>query len=370
MILFLLNIEHFDLYFLPDHLPDWMKSMDAKIWNGLFFLFSGKAYSIFALLFGFTYYIQYNNQKELGKDFSSRFAWRMLLLLGFGLFNTLFYAGDILTIYALIGCVLIPIRKLPPVATLIIAFLLILQPVEWIRAISAHMNSIPAVEGEVFYGKYYHMLYETQKSPNFFTMISGNITHGRLGTILWNWDHGRFFQTAGLFMLGYVLGKKNRFAFGRLNLRFWNRTLIASILSFVVLFVYHNYFSTPEQATYAGQIILSIVKTWSDLAFTFILISVFILVYYNGGKDTLSFFKPLGRMSLTNYIMQSVLGALVYYQSGLALYKYTGATLSLLIGMLLCLLQWLFCSWWLKNHSQGPLEKIWHDLTWIKKPKK
>ena len=70
-------------------------------------------------------------------------------------------------------------------------------------------------------------------------------------------------------------------------------------------------------------------------------------------------------MSLTNYLVQSVMGALIYYGFALGMYQYTGATFSLLIGIALFVLQLYFCKWWLSHHQQGPLEYIWHKATWV-----
>ena len=102
-IMLLHNLEHFDFYFLPEGLPSWMVAIDKVIWDTMFFLFGGKSYAIFAFLFGLTFFIQSDNQAKRGKDFRGRFAWRLVLLLGFGILNSAFYQGDILTIYALIG---------------------------------------------------------------------------------------------------------------------------------------------------------------------------------------------------------------------------------------------------------------------------
>lgn len=55
-IMLLHNIEHFDYYYFPDYLPQWMKALDKHIWEIMFALFSGKAYAIFAILFGFTFF--------------------------------------------------------------------------------------------------------------------------------------------------------------------------------------------------------------------------------------------------------------------------------------------------------------------------
>lgn len=74
--------------------------------NGLFFVFSNKAYAIFALLFGFSFYIQDNNQQRRGKDFRLRFIWRMALLFIIGQFNAAFFTGEILTMYAMLGLIL------------------------------------------------------------------------------------------------------------------------------------------------------------------------------------------------------------------------------------------------------------------------
>lgn len=49
-----------------------------------------KSYAIFALLFGFTFYIQSNNQKKQGKDFGYRFLWRLVLLAVFATLNAAF----------------------------------------------------------------------------------------------------------------------------------------------------------------------------------------------------------------------------------------------------------------------------------------
>lgn len=97
----------------------------------MFFLFSGKSYAIFALLFGLTFFIQSDNQAKKGKDFRLRFAWRLVLLLGFGLINSAFYEGDILTIYAILGFSLIPAAKLNTKTVSWIALILMLQPWEW-----------------------------------------------------------------------------------------------------------------------------------------------------------------------------------------------------------------------------------------------
>ena len=80
-IMLLHNIEHFNFYDFPTASSAFMEAMDKGIWETLFFLFSGKAYAIFSLLFGFSFFIQYNNQAKKGKDFRLRFLCRYFVSL-------------------------------------------------------------------------------------------------------------------------------------------------------------------------------------------------------------------------------------------------------------------------------------------------
>ena len=74
-IIILHSIEHFNFYSFPDTTTqsDWLNFTDKAIWNGLFFMFGGKAYAVFALLFGFSFFIQNDNQRMRGNDFRLRF---------------------------------------------------------------------------------------------------------------------------------------------------------------------------------------------------------------------------------------------------------------------------------------------------------
>jgi uncharacterized protein len=109
--------------------------------------------------------------------------------------------------------------------------------------------------------------------------------------------------------------------------------------------------------------LLVIITSWSNVAFMVVLVSVFVLLFYS--LRCLMFFSPLGRMSLTSYVVQSIIGTSIYYGFGLGMYQYTGASFALAIGLVLALVQRHFSVWWLAKHSQGPLESVWHKLTWF-----
>jgi uncharacterized protein len=369
-IMLLHNIEHFDYYFFPETFPDWLKTTDKVIWDTLFFLFGGKSYAIFALLFGFSFYIQNDNQEQKGNDFRGRFFWRLILLFGFGFINSIFYEGDILMFYAVLGLVLIPVCKWTNKAVFITAVLLMLQPLEWAKYFYILFNPeyIPKPNISDFYfgkmGLYFN-------SNSFVDYAVGNLKIGKMAALFWSWENGRFFQAPALFMFGLLLGRNQLFIVSEKANRFWNQALVYAIIMFVPLFILKTYLPDILSRKATLDRLLVIITSWSNVTFMMVLVSSFVKLYQKEFMNkVLIKLIPFGKMSLTNYIMQSIVGAFIYYRYGLGLFEYTGATYCLLIGISLFLLQLTFCTWWLKTHKQGPLEYLWHKATWISFDKK
>ena len=118
-----------------------MEAMDKGIWETLFFLFSGKAYAIFSLLFGFSFFIQYNNQAKKGKDFRLSFPVAAFPLFIYAAVSIgAFFPGDILVLYSIIGVVLVLVCRWSDRAILIAAIILMLQPLELGKFFYAMIN--------------------------------------------------------------------------------------------------------------------------------------------------------------------------------------------------------------------------------------
>jgi uncharacterized protein len=364
-IMLLHNIEHFDFYHFPEHLPQWMKAIDTIIWDSMFFLFGGKSYAIFALLFGLTYAIQFYNQQRRDSDFCGRFLWRLMLLLMFGLINSIFYEGDILAIYAAVGIVLVPFRKLSNKVILAAAIILMLQPLEWSKIVyilTQPEYTEPASRANIYFAKMGEYLID----GTFWEAAKGNLINGRTAVLYWSLENGRYFQTASLFLLGFLLGRSNKFNPTTQNKQFWQKALIISVLTFIPLFLLKEALPAAEIRPAIVSRLLIAITSWSNFSFMVVLTAGFVLLYeYTFARSALDKLSPLGRMSLSNYVMQSIAGAIIYYGYGLGLYAYTGATLGLAIGIALAILQTLFSTLWFKNHRRGPLEQIWHKLTWL-----
>ena len=103
-ILLVHSLEHFIFPVYPVDQPAWLNILNDGVFNVTFTLLAGKSYAIFALLFGFTFYIQSANQQRKGKDFGYRFLWRLLLLVAFATLNAAFFpAGDVLLLFSVVG---------------------------------------------------------------------------------------------------------------------------------------------------------------------------------------------------------------------------------------------------------------------------
>jgi uncharacterized protein len=93
-------------------------------------LVDGKFYSLFSMLFGIGFVIQYNNLTSRNKPFAPFIRLRMFWLLVFGLIHfVVFWVGDILTLYALLGFLLVYFIKKSNKTLIITALVLILLPV-------------------------------------------------------------------------------------------------------------------------------------------------------------------------------------------------------------------------------------------------
>ena len=365
-IILLHSIEHFNFYSFPDTAGQsaWLAFTDKAVWDGLFFLLGGKAYAVFALLFGFSYFIQYDNQRMRGHDFRLRFCWRLILLFLIGNLNAMFFTAEVLVLYSLVGFILPLTCKMKDKWIFVLACILLIQPLPLYYTLRACFD--PAfVTPALPTGDLWGATFEVQSHGTFWETVRVNLWEGQLASLAWAWDNGRVFQTAALFLLGFLAGKRGLFL--KENLKIWNKVLCGSLLAFFPLYGLGNmlpgFIDNPSIRTPLLLIISSLYK----FAFMLLLVSAILFAYYRPRlQRRLAQIVPYGRMSLTNYITQSIFGSLLFYNWGLGLHDDLGITASFLTGILLFILQFNFCRWWMAHHSHGPMEYLWKRATWLK----
>ena len=360
-------IEHLNFYLFPDALSPFMATLNQNVWDTTFFLLAGKMYAIFSMLFGLSFFIQHDNQAQLGVDFRPRFLWRMVLLMMFGLFDLLFYNGDILTLYAVCGVLVVPFIRANNRVLVAATILFALQPVE-IAYIIMGLIDPTTTSLNLGSGALFKAILPAQAEGSIVDVAINGIQNGFPVNFLWAIEHGRFTQTIFLFLLGIYLGRRRLFYDEGNNVAIWKRVLVGSLCAFAVLFPLYKVVPNMIDTACIKESVKVMLNMWKNFAMMLFYVSgVVVLFYRTTAKNFLIKIAPYGKMSLTNYLSQSIIGGFVFYNWGLGLYKYSGHTSSLMLGVLCVALQYLFCRWWLKSHSHGPFEALWRKLTWIDK---
>lgn len=360
--------EHYNLFYIPEIYPAWLTKLDAVVWDSVWFLFAGKAFSTFSLLFGLSFYIQLRNAQRRGDSFRGRFVWRLFLLFLFSQLHALFYNGDILFLYSLSGLVLVALCRCSTKTILVVATIMILQPLEWARIICAANGVDFFVEYGEHFLRYADLIYPVQCNGNFLEVMASNITDGQLYCNLWQIENGRLFQCSALFLYGMVAGRLELFEKNAKTLQIWREILLYASISFIPIYIFKTLY--PKWIGDMPAILMPMdiaIPSIVNFLFALVLISIFVLAWFNreGGFKFQQLFIPFGRMSLTNYLLQSIIGVFIFYGYGLGLYQYTGATLCLFIAIAIFIVQLYFSRWWLSHHKQGALEYIWKKATWI-----
>lgn len=332
MILMLHSIEHFNFYEFTTPESPWLKLTDQIIWDSLWFTIGGKAYAIFALLFGFSFHIMLSNAQRRGQGFRGRFVWRMLLLFLFGNLNGAFFCGEVLVLYSIVGLIMPLVCTLRTRTVLILSAVCLLQPVEWMKMIYAAIHPDAASILTFDYGSHWQNAMNALREGNFLDTLRANLWDGQIFSLAWAWGAGRFFQTAALFMIGMVAGRLQWFAHTQENRRLWARILAVSLILFFSLSGLHALIpqyanSLPQDADTVltilhqgtfSQPLLSIIGSLKNCAFMFLLVTGMLFAFYGTRLQRLMRgIMPYGRMSLTNYVMQSMIGAFLFYHWGL-----------------------------------------------------
>ncbi len=347
-----------------------------QIVNGFVFLFiRGKFFALFSFLFGLSFFIQMDKAAQKGEQFAGRLFWRLVLLLGIGYVHHLFYRGDILTIYAILGMVLIPFYKIDVKWLAVFVSLIFLGVFRYIifgifgsDNLFSDMTFDPESEGVI---NYFNIL----KNGSILEVFRSNATEGHLMKL--DFQLGTFsrgYLTFGFFLLGLIAGRTQFF----LRFREWKKKirngLISSSILFIVFTIGMGFMfmqaSGGEPAFKFDNWLFMVALTLMDLSnifMTFFIIFAFLLIYLKvKGERFLSRFAPYGKLALTNYVAQSVVGTFILYGWGLGYLGELRNMHTFLLAVVIIAVQMLISTWWLRNFKYGPLEWLWRSLTYFK----
>ena len=361
--------EQMNFFLFPQPKSDFWAAVNTGVWDTIFFLLAGKMYAIFSILFGLSFFIQHDNQAQKGIDFRPRFVWRMVLLMLLGLFDRLFYNGDILFIYAVCGLIVIPLIRASDKVIWFFLILMLIQPVELIYFIIGLFDP-SATPLNLGSDGYYGALIASQSEGTILDVAKAGIRYGLPANFLWAIENGRMTQNVLFFLIGIMLGRKRLFYNEGDNTKTWKKILIGSAAAFAVLLPLYKILPGLSESRCVSNSLNVALNMWKNLAMMFFYVAGITLLFYNtSAKNWLIKIAPYGKMSLTNYLTQSIFGAMLFYNWGLGLFRHFGHTADFFLAVAFVALQFLFCTWWMKHHKRGPFEQLWANATWLTKKK-
>jgi uncharacterized protein len=376
--IFIGNMQWFSGYGMTPHvLVEGWPLLDRIAAFIVHFAIDGKFYSIFSFLFGFGFALQIARAKERGDGKASVFKRRLFWLLIIGLLHAyLLWAGDILSIYAVTGFVLLLFRKKSDRSLLKWAFWLLLIPIPVYLLIFGLFTAFaPPLPPEFTESDPVKALASWQatiaqvSTASFFeilTRFNPQYIMGRyIGLIL----EMRFAKLLAMFLLGCYAQRKGILSDDAIHDELTKRVLkygfvLGLIGNAVIAAVAWAESPFPPSALGVLGVIGNAVGV-APLALAFIA-AVKLLWQRPRARRILNILAPAGRMALTNYLMQTVIAVLMFYGYGLGLYGSVGPLGTTLIAVLIFSVQVMFSSVWLRFFNYGPMEWVWRQLTYKK----
>lgn len=374
----LANFPEFSLYtFLDNSITEAMPTagIDRVVKYLQYIFIDGKFYSIFSILFGIGFSIILSNAQSNGRNGLSFFYRRMTVLFLFGLIHLIFlWAGDILILYAFVGFFLPLFRNMSNRKLLLLTVILLVFPV-FIDACISLFNwqlSAPVIHATTYFHNRFGITPENfpiwlVEKNSYLDVLKFNVAGSfiRMQEFI---EGNRIFKVLGLFLFGLYIGRNKLYT----NLCEKKDSLKKVCLySFLIGFPITLLYAYSAMNGHLGsQVLHSILYNFSVFPLSLAYISVFSLIYTN--NENREFFRILsfpGRIALTNYIMQSVFGIIIFYGIGFGLGAKTGLIYVELIAFGVFITQ-VFYSWiWLNKFQFGPLEWCWRMLAYGKKMK-
>lgn len=328
---------------------------------------SGKFFMIFSFLFGMSFFIQLD-KSDGSPAFLFRFAWRLIVLFIIGFVHHLHYRGDILTIYAVLGFGLLLCYKLPDKFLLVLALLLVFDTPAILQRTFDILLSNSASPFPIGDEKELEIYYSTLKSGSYLDMLRANFYEFK-PKFDFQILSGRLYITMGLFLLGLYAGRKKVFE----NIPFFKKLIrlglwmllgcvvFAGLLA-LIIFVAKVEMSQAVQFLLGGS-----VYDVFNIALAAIYVGLIVTAFQREKwHRRLMNFYEVGRMGLTSYLMQALIGTWLLFSFGLGLLGDFGASVWVAISLIVFILQIIFSKWWLGRFQYGPAEWLWRSLTYFK----
>lgn len=325
---------------------------------------------IFTFLFGYSMIMLKESLEEKGLKVKRYFVRRSIFLLVVGgLHATFLWEGDILTFYGIMGFFLLLFLKRKPTTMLVWGILL-----SSLLVILSGIGIFVA-DGETELVSPEKLATYIEKTNDIYgTGTYQEIKHHRnnedpLGEEAYLFLFAALFSpifTAPMFLFGMYAAKRKLFFQPLKEKKLYQHA--AAILIPVGLGLKTIYQLFPE-------------TSWAELAITIggpllavgYIFGIALLYCQNWSKELRKLFESVGKLSMTNYILQTIVCTTIFYGYGLGQFAKMGVGFSILLGLAIFGLQMCISRYYLTHFRFGPLEKInrmWTYFSFTARPKK
>lgn len=338
----------------------------------------GKVYILFSFLFGLGFAMQIERAEARDTGALPLLRKRMLVLAVIGAAHAfLIWAGDILLLYALLGLLLILFRRRSSKALVQWAVALVLLPaallagyVGYLEKDRADPETRETIETEFAEWKEWLEAEFEESTRVYREGTYTETTRQRVKELAFFFrELGVFFAPTvlGIFILGLLAGRHHVFADLAPHIP-WIRRLRWPALA-LGLAGNAGITVAAEVGSVAvpGPALLLVEVGWllGGPALTFFYVATLVLWWQGGrGRACLRLLAPAGRMALTNYLTQSVVCTLIFYNYGLGLIGRMGFAAGIVLTLIIYTLQISLSNWWLRRYRFGPAEWLWRTLTY------
>jgi uncharacterized protein len=355
----------------------------SHLWPGKFdqlaeavrdMLFSGKFNSMFSLLFGIGFTLQFERMCQRDPIGAPRVYLRRLAVLGvIGVIHAaVFWNGDVLHVYAVLGLlVLFGLRRVGDRGILVLMVLCLLYPVIngliRLAVVTPDITAMLVARAKAFevtnnaaYGHGSFLQAAAEHAREFAHEYDN-------GWSLWG-VLGWYVQMSLTMMLGLLAGRRRWVQrIPELMPQIRRLTWVALGVGLACGAAFTLIFQANRVPGPSPIKLLGSVCYWTSrpAMMIFYVLVIVQLVQIPAWHRRLSPLAAAGRMPLTNYLMQTALCTTLFYGWGFGLWGQVGPAAGLALALaIFWLIQVPWSRWWLSHHERGPMESLWARLTY------
>ncbi|MDR6227409.1 DUF418 domain-containing protein [Desmospora profundinema] len=361
------------IYLMMSDTVWWTGFWDQAAERFVYLFAEGNFYTLFSLLFGFGMILFMERVQQKGSSFVPLYARRLMILLFFGLVHALLiWYGDILFSYALLGFVLLLFRRCSPQTLLVWALILLLMTMLLfgvLAGLTFYTETLPerSEEGNAFEEWIQSMIQSSVAAygSGSFAEITQQRATDWLFLISWS-VIGFWPIILAMFLLGAYVAKRRILHDIPTNLplirHIWCWSLILALATVLLQGMEPFLGFTSDSAAILFMMVETVIG--NPATCLFYASSLVLLLQRERWVRRLSFFRDVGRMSLSNYLMQSLICTTLFYSYGFGWYGKVGPLGGLGLAVLIFAAQAVISRFWLKKFRFGPMEWVWRSLTY------